>query len=192
MGRWNCTNCYQKNSRKKTRCRHCNTPCQVMEEESVMAMEMESVMAMDTEAVMVMEADAVMSKRKNWREDALVDQGYDQIFVMEQESDEVIWIKDSCNIDVKTTDNQGAVSLQVGLQLAIALVISISLGDSEQGRAVAQEIFQKFDDEQTNRQKIYIDNSKDVCIHTTDTDLSVNIQALLDVLLTLVVKIDVL
>lgn len=184
MGRWECTNCYHKNASHKKKCRHCNSPSLVMEEESVMAMEMESVM--------VTEAGVRMPHRRYWSEDAFVDQEYDQIFRMEQESNEVIWIKDSCNVDVKTTDTQGAVSLQVGLQLAIALVISISLGDSEQGRAVAQEIFQKFDDEQSNSQKIYVDNSKDVQIHTTDTDLSVSIQALLQVLLTLVVKIDVL
>ncbi|MFC7686886.1 spore coat protein [Ureibacillus sp. GCM10028918] len=157
-----------------------------------MAAEMESVMVAETESVMVAETGMMMPKRRNWSEDAFVDQEYDQIFKMEQESNEVIWIKDSCNVDVKTTDTQGAVSLQVGLQLAIALVISISIGDSEQGRAVAQEVFQKFDDEQSNRQRIYVDNSKDVHIHTTDTDLSVSIQALLQVLLTLVVKIDVL
>lgn len=171
-------------------CKHCYTPCGSMEEESVMAMETESVMVM--ESVMAMDNRQVRYMRDNNSEDALVDQGYDQIFLMEQESDELIWIKDSCNVNVSTTDTQGAVSLQVGLQLAIALVISISLGDSEQGRAVAQEIFQKFDDEQSNKQRIYIENSKDVDIHTTDTDLSLNIQALLDVLLTLVVRIDVL
>jgi len=169
MGRWSCTKCDHKNSKKKTKCSHCNTPCCEAREE---------------------ESSSVMVYSQS--EDALVAQGYDQIFVMEQDSDEVIWIKDSCNVNVSTTDTQGAVSLQVGLQLAIALVISISLGDSEQGRAVAQEIFQKFDDEQSNKQKIYVENSKDVDIHTTDTDLSVNIQALLDVLLALVVRIDIL
>lgn len=128
----------------------------------------------------------------NFFDDAFVNQEADQISKIEQLSDEVIWIKDCCNVEVRTTDTQGALSLQVGLQLAIALVISISLGDSDQGRAVAQEIFQKFDDEQSNKQKIYVENSKDVDIHTTDTDLSVNIQALLDVLLTLVAKIDIL
>ena len=149
-------------------------------------------MAMETESVMAMDKKPVRYMRDHNNEDALVAQGYDQIMVMEQESDEIIWIKDSCNVNVLSTDTQGAVSLQVGLQLAIALVISISLGDSQQGRAVAQEIFQSFDDEQSNKQKIYVENSKDVEIHTTDTDLSVNIQALLDILLSLVVRIDVL
>lgn len=168
MGRWSCTKCDHKNSKKKTKCSHCNTPCNSREEESSLLM------------------------HDSYNEDAYVEQGFDQIAVMEQESDEIIWIKDCCNVTVTSTDTQGAVSLQAGLQLAIALVISISLGDSDAGRAVAQELFQKFDDEQSNKQKIYVENSKDVDIHTTDTDLSLNIQALLDILLSLVVKIDIL
>lgn len=124
--------------------------------------------------------------------DATVFEDYDQFSSVDQHSDEVIWIKDSCNISVQTTDTQASVSLQVGLQLAIALVVSIVIGDSDRGQAVAQDIYQQFNDEQTNRQKIYIDNSNDVNIVTTDTDLAVNIQALLQVLVSLVVKLDVL
>lgn len=124
--------------------------------------------------------------------DSTVLEDADQFANVEQESDELIWIKDSCNITVQTTDTQASVSLQVGLQLAIALVVSIAIGDSNQGQAIAQDIFQKFNDEQINRQKIIIDNSKDVNIVTTDTDLAVNIQAMLQVLVSLVVKLDVL
>lgn len=124
--------------------------------------------------------------------DAVVAQDADQVSLLDQESDELIWIVDSCNVVVQTTDTQAAVSLQVGLQLAIALVISITIGDSDRGQTLAQEIFQEFDSEQTNRQQILIENSKDVNITTTDTDLTVNIQAMLQVLLALVVSLDVL
>jgi spore coat protein X len=78
------------------------------------------------------------------------------------------------------------------LQLAIALVVSITIGDSDEGQAVAQELFQHLDADQTNKQKILIENSKDVTVTTTDTDLSVNIQALLQVLVALVVRLDIL
>ncbi|ASF38051.1 spore coat protein [Halobacillus halophilus] len=114
-----------------------------------------------------------------------------QVSLNDQESDELIWIRNSCNVSVHTTDTQAAISLQAGLQLAIALVISITIGDSDKGKAIAQEIVQKFDSEQTNYQKIFVDNSKDVDITTTDTDLTVNIQALLQVLVTLVAELDV-
>ncbi|MCM3790691.1 spore coat protein [Domibacillus indicus] len=129
---------------------------------------------------------------RNKHEDAEVVQDGVQKSFIDQESDELIWIKDSCNVEVQSTDTQAAVSLQVGLQLAIALVVSITIGDSDEGESVAQELFQQFDAEQTNKQKVVIDNSKDVRITTTDTDLAVNIQALLQVLVALVVKLDVL
>jgi spore coat protein X len=125
-------------------------------------------------------------------DDATVLQDGGQFSFVNQESDELIWIKDSCNVTVQSTDTQAAVSLQVGLQLAIALVISIAIGDTIQGQAVSQEIFQQFNDEQTNKQKIYVYNSKDVNIVTTDTDLAVNIEAMLQILVALVVKLDVL
>lgn len=124
-------------------------------------------------------------------EDTAVFQGGSQFSSVDQESDELIWIKDSCNVTVRSTDTQAAVSLQVGIQLAIALVISIAIGDTAQGQAVSQELFQKFNDEQTNKQKIYVDNSKDVNIVTTDTDLSVNIEAMLQVLVALVARLDI-
>jgi spore coat protein X len=124
--------------------------------------------------------------------DAEVVQDGMQKSVIDQESDELVWIKDSCNIEVQSTDTQAAVSLQVGIQLAIALVISITIGDSDEAQAVSQELFQHLDSEQLNKQKILIINSKDVTVTTTDTDLSVNIQALLEVLVALVVKLDVL
>ncbi|MCM3359979.1 spore coat protein [Psychrobacillus sp. MER TA 171] len=127
----------------------------------------------------------------DFSEEAVVEEG-DQLVSVDQESDELIWIKDSCNVTVQTTDTQASVSLQIGLQLAIALVVSIAIGDSNQGQAIAQDIFQRFNDEQSNKQKIIIYNSKDVNIVTTDTDLAVNIQAMLQVLVSLVVKLDVL
>lgn len=165
MAHWKCSKCNQKNFDDKSTCQRCNARNQYAEEDY---------------------------KGGNDLDDATVAQLFDQISVVEQESDELIWIRNSCNIYVKSTDTQAAISLQVGLQLAIALVISISIADSEEGRAVAQNLFQQLDNEQINKQKIYIDNSKDVDVVTTDTDLSVNIQALLQVLISLVVKLDIL
>ena len=115
-----------------------------------------------------------------------------QFSLTDQESDELIFIKDSCNITVHSTDTQAAVSLQVGLQLAIALVIRITIGDTERGQNVVQDLLQHFDSEQLNKQKICIENSKDINVTTTDTDVSVNIQLLLQVLVALVAKLDVL
>ncbi|WP_462413543.1 spore coat protein [Neobacillus sp. Marseille-QA0830] len=127
----------------------------------------------------------------NNNNDAVVAQDADQVDIMEQDSDELIFIKDSCNIWVHTTDTQAAVSIQLALQLAIALVIRITILDSDDSNGVVQDLVQFFDSEQKNKQRIVIDNSKDVKITTTDTDISVNIQALLQVLLSLVAKLDI-
>jgi spore coat protein X len=121
-----------------------------------------------------------------------VEQNGGQFSFVDQESDELIFIKDSCNVKVHSTDTQAAVSLQVGLQLAIAIVVRITIGDSPTAQSVVQDLMQVFDSEQTNKQKVIVENSKDICIITTDTDLSVNIQALLQVLVSLVANLDVL
>jgi spore coat protein X len=168
MSHWKCTRCSYENQYPVGNCKRCNT----------------------------YNPEDRIPEDNHWHfkhfSDETVLENADQYSSVDQESDELIWIKNSCNITVQTTDTQASVSLQVALQLAIALVISIAIGDSDRGQAVSQGIFQQFNDEQINRQKIFIDNSKDVNIVTTDTDLAVNIQALLQVLVSLVVKLDVL
>ncbi|MGD6966666.1 spore coat protein [Rossellomorea vietnamensis] len=121
-----------------------------------------------------------------------VQQDADQYVKNEQKSYEWIIIKDSEGVDVQTTDTQAAVSLQLGIQAAIAAVISITIGDSDQGKAVAQDIKQFIKTRQSNKQKTIIENSKKVKVVTTDTDLAINIQALLQILVAIVVKLDVL
>jgi len=121
-----------------------------------------------------------------------IEQDADQDIDTLQYSGELIVIRDSENVNVQTTDTQAAVNLQVALQVAIALVIQISIADSTRAEQVTQSLLQQLDVKQVNRQKIIIDNSRDVSIITTDTDVSVNIQALLQALLAIVAKIDVL
>lgn len=143
-----------------------------------------------------------MSKEKKWRamdhcdtgkgKEAEVSQEADQKLVTKQQSYEWIIIKDSECVDVHTTDTQAAISLQLGLQAAIAAVISISIGDSEKGKAVVNEIKQVLKTKQRNTQKTIIEGSKHVEVKTTDTDVAVNIQALLQILVTLVAKLDIL
>ncbi|WP_182009492.1 spore coat protein [Priestia aryabhattai] len=125
------------------------------------------------------------------RFDAEVVQDADQLSLIDQESDELIWIKDSCDINVHTTDTQAAVSIQVAIQVAIAIVLRITIGDNAEDTGVFQDLLQLSDIEQTNKQKIYIENSKDVEIRTTDTDVALNIQLLLQVLVAIIVLVDV-
>ncbi|TCT25659.1 spore coat protein X [Melghiribacillus thermohalophilus] len=109
-----------------------------------------------------------------------------------QKSFESIIIKDSADVEVTTTDTQAAVNLQVALQAAIALIISLSIADSERADEVTQDLVSKIKTSQINQQQTYIENSRGVKVTTTDTDISVNIQLLLQVLITLAVRVNIL
>jgi spore coat protein X len=124
--------------------------------------------------------------------DADVMQEAKQVVESQQQSFEWIVIKDSEGVDVHTTDTQVAISLQAAIQVAIAIVISITVGDSEKGNAVVQDLKQVFKTRQRNSQKTIIHGSKCVKVTTTDTQVAVNIQALLQILVALVAKLDVL
>lgn len=142
-----------------------------------------------------------MAVRRRWRaldnftscndEDSTVTQQAALVDVTRQRSEEWIIVRDSEDVTVNTTDTQVAIGIQANLQAAIAAVISISVGSSDQGRAVAQDVLQYIRTRQSNRQRTIIDGSRCVSVTTTDTDLSVNIQVLLQILLAIVVKLDV-
>lgn len=118
-------------------------------------------------------------------------QNADQVSDIEQKSFEKIIIKDSCDIKVRTTETQVAVSLQAALQVAIALVVNLTIADSDQAEHVTQELLQYSQIEQVNRQTIYIENSRDIEVTTSDTDVAVSIQLLLQLLLALLIQIDI-
>jgi spore coat protein X len=125
-------------------------------------------------------------------DDAMVNQEANQVVSSKQQSFEWIIVKDSEGVCVQTTDTQVAVSLQAALQVAIAVVISITIGDSEKGKEVVQDLKQFIKTKQRNTQKTIIHGSKNVEVKTTDTQVAVNIQALLQILVAIVAKLDVL
>lgn len=124
-------------------------------------------------------------------EDAEVTQEAAQITSTTQQSFEWIVIKDSEGVEVHTTDTQVAVSLQAAIQAAIAVVISVTVGDSEAGKGVVQDLKQFFKSNQRNTQKTIITGSKCVKVTTTDTQVAVNIQALIQILLAIVARLDI-
>lgn len=101
-------------------------------------------------------------------------------------------IKDSCDITVTTTDTQVAVNLQVAIQLAIALVLSISIADGNTADSITQELIQRVRSRQDIHQKTIIENSRAVTVTTTATEASVNLQILLQVLLAIVARLEIL
>lgn len=128
----------------------------------------------------------------NHNNDTDVDQENAQINKTKQLSYEWIIVKDSEGVDVTTTDTQVALSLQLAIQAAIVAVISITIGDSDEGNNVAQDLKQFMKTKQVNKQKTIIEGSRNVKVKTTDTDVAVNIQALLQILVAIVAKLDVL
>ncbi|WP_240339835.1 spore coat protein [Halobacillus ihumii] len=109
-----------------------------------------------------------------------------------QKSFESIVIKDSCDVDVRTTDTQLAVNIQVAIQVAIALIISISIADSERANTITQDIEAQLKSAQVNKQQTYIENSRNVTVATDDSDVAVNVQVAIQVLIALVVRLGIL
>ncbi|MFB7641371.1 spore coat protein [Peribacillus butanolivorans] len=109
-----------------------------------------------------------------------------------QLSEELIYIKDSCNVNVTSTDVKAALSLQTALQAAIAVIVSITIADNEHADRITQELIQSSNVRQITRQKTIVENSRDIDITTTDADIAINIQLLLQLLLALIVEIDIL
>ncbi|WP_078548025.1 spore coat protein [Litchfieldia alkalitelluris] len=123
--------------------------------------------------------------------DALVEQEATQENKIFQGSEEVIIIKDSCNIEVDTTDTQVAVSLQAALQVAIAIVIRLTIANDITADTITQDLLQSSKTKQSNFQELVIKNSRDVKVKTTDTDISVSLQLLLQLLVALVAQVEV-
>lgn len=109
-----------------------------------------------------------------------------------QVSNEAIYIRNSCDVTVTTTDTQAAVALQAALEAAIALVVSIAILDTAQADRVTQDLLQQSRITQRNNQLTVIEGSKGVTVTTTDTDVAVTIQILLQILIALVVRLEIL
>ncbi|QTM98787.1 hypothetical protein ERJ70_05430 [Sediminibacillus dalangtanensis] len=121
-----------------------------------------------------------------------VSQYADQIADLEQSSREAIFVLNSTEVTVDTTDTQVAVSLQAALQVAIAIVIHISIADDTRATQVTEELLQYSRIGQSNRQLIVVDGSEGVTVTTTDTDVAASIQVLIQILVSLVAQLDIL
>ncbi|WP_163971755.1 spore coat protein [Oceanobacillus halotolerans] len=121
-----------------------------------------------------------------------VNQFATQISNMEQNSREAIFISDSTDVTVDTTDTQVAASLQGALQVAIAIVINLSIADDARAEKVTNELLSYAQVGQENGQLIVVEGSESVNVTTTDTDVAISIQVLLQILVALVGQLDIL
>lgn len=116
----------------------------------------------------------------------------DQVSEIDQSSHEIIIIRDSCDINVETTDTQIAASLQAAIQVAISVVVNITIADSSRAEKVTQELLEMSDIRQSNRQRLEIINSRTVDVRTTDTDVAISLQVMLQILVALFAQLDIL
>ncbi|MEI3614956.1 spore coat protein [Pseudogracilibacillus sp. SO30301A] len=116
----------------------------------------------------------------------------DQYSEIDQSSNETIIIRDSCEITVETTDTKVAASLQAALQVAIAVVINITIADSSRAEKVTQELLEMSQIRQANRQKLVIENCREIDVTTTDTDVAISLQVMLQILVALFAQLGIL
>ena len=123
--------------------------------------------------------------------DPTAEQNFDQVSITTQSNDELIVVKDSCDIEVHTTSTEAAVNIQLALQVAIVVILEISVGDSIDKEEVLQDLLQLTRVRQSNKQRTIIENSE-VCVTTTDTEVEVTAQIAIQILVALLIIIDVL
>lgn len=109
-----------------------------------------------------------------------------------QGSEEIIIIRDSCNVNYTSTDTQVAVVLQTAVQTAIVTIIQLAIADENQAELVTQSLLEKAAIKNTNRQKVLIEGSQDVTMSTVDTDVAISIQVLVQLLTAIITQIDIL
>ncbi|MFS0655756.1 spore coat protein [Bacillus sp. 179-C3.3 HS] len=125
-------------------------------------------------------------------EDENVLQIAEQFSQNKQISEEIIIIRDSCDINVSSVDAQVAVSVQTAVQLALVAIINLSIADNDLADEIAQDLVQLTTTKQANRQKLVIENSRDVSVTTVDADVAVAVQTLVQILAALIIAIGIL
>ncbi|WP_033828940.1 spore coat protein [Bacillus andreraoultii] len=109
-----------------------------------------------------------------------------------QVSEELILVRDSADVTVNTTDAKAAISLVASLNAFIAAIINISVASADDAEEIKQTLFSSTGIKQVNVQKTVIENSRGVEVNTTDVNLAVNIQLLLQIILALLVNLEIL
>ncbi|MDQ0256092.1 spore coat protein X [Evansella vedderi] len=109
-----------------------------------------------------------------------------------QLNEEYIFIKDSCDVTVTSTDTKGALNIQAGIQTAIAVLISLSVDDPATAEKLTQELLQTSKIKQVSFQKTVVENSRNVEITTVDAQIAANIQILVQILIAVAIKLDLL
>ncbi|MDR4436243.1 spore coat protein CotX [Bacillus tequilensis] len=116
-------------------------------------------------------------------DNAFINQDLAQANLNKQVSDETIIIRDSCDINVTSTDVQAVASVVTALNAAVLTVALTSIADGVIAELVAQDLLQLTASKQVNRQKLLIECSRGVNVTTVDADIAVLISTATNVLI---------
>jgi spore coat protein X len=109
---------------------------------------------------------------------AVFNQDGAQVAKTDQSIKEVIYIKDSCNVKVRSEQEQFAATINIGVNLIISL-LNIILDDGVE--LVTQELLQVAKTTQSSKQKVVIVNCKDIDISLEDENTAVTLNLFLNI-----------
>ncbi|AUZ25961.1 spore coat protein [Bacillus licheniformis] len=120
-------------------------------------------------------------------DNAFINQDLAQANLNKQVSDETIIIRDSCDINVTSTDVQAVTSVVTALNAAVVTATLTSIADGVIAELVAQDLLQLTANKQVNRQKLLIECSRGVNVSTVDADIATLISTATNTLVAILV-----
>ncbi|KAF1680175.1 spore coat protein CotX [Bacillus mexicanus] len=118
-------------------------------------------------------------------DNAFIDQNIAQANLNKQVSDETIIIRDSCDINVSSTDVQAVSSVLTAINNATVILTLTSIADGVIAELIAQDLLQIAANKQVNRQKLLIECSRGVNVTTVDADIATVISTAVNLLVAL-------
>ncbi|MGG3642283.1 spore coat protein [Bacillus gobiensis] len=108
------------------------------------------------------------------------------------DADETIYIVGSEVITINSTNNKIALSLQAAVQAIIALVIQLTIADSDKADSIRNQISSNMKWLNRKMKVIYIENSSNVTVTVSSVDIAVTLQFMLQILLSILAAVDIL
>lgn len=99
----------------------------------------------------------------------------------------MIVIRDSCDVNVQSVDQQALTSVFVSINALVVIVTLAVITDETLAELVAQDLLQLVESKQLNRQKVLIDNSRCVNVTTLDQDAATLVTVLINALVAIFV-----
>ncbi|ALC80771.1 MULTISPECIES: spore coat protein [Bacillus] len=118
---------------------------------------------------------------------------YSQLIAeLTSDAEETIYIVGSEAITINSTNNKIALSLQAAVQAIIALVIQLTIADSDKADSVRNQISSNMKWLNRKMKVIYIENSSHVTVTVSSVDIAVTLQFMLKILLSILATVDIL